>query len=93
MWAAGLGTSQIWGQALGMPLGLDRAASEIYGTGSTNPRNLSIWQPAADGGSRMSDGVGAEVKEKVAVIGSGNWGSVAAKLIAANARKHSDFHG
>ncbi|KAL9247935.1 hypothetical protein vseg_021310 [Gypsophila vaccaria] len=31
-------------------------------------------------------------KYKVAVIGSGNWGSVAAKLIATNTIKHNIFH-
>lgn len=36
----------------------------------------------------------AEVAEKykVAVIGSGNWGSVAAKLIASNTLNHNSFH-
>lgn len=32
-------------------------------------------------------------KEKIAVIGSGNWGSVAAKLLASNSRSLSQFHG
>lgn len=32
-------------------------------------------------------------KYKVAVLGSGNWGSVAAKLIASNTLKNNDFHG
>ncbi|CAI9752612.1 unnamed protein product [Fraxinus pennsylvanica] len=31
-------------------------------------------------------------KSKVTVVGSGNWGSVAAKLIASNTRKLSSFH-
>lgn len=31
-------------------------------------------------------------KEKIAVIGSGNWGSVAAKLLASNSRSLSQFH-
>uniref|UniRef100_A0A7C9CFK6 Glycerol-3-phosphate dehydrogenase [NAD(+)] n=1 Tax=Opuntia streptacantha TaxID=393608 RepID=A0A7C9CFK6_OPUST len=31
-------------------------------------------------------------KYKVAVLGSGNWGSVAAKLIASNTLKDNDFH-
>ncbi|KMS98217.1 hypothetical protein BVRB_4g094790 [Beta vulgaris subsp. vulgaris] len=36
----------------------------------------------------------AEVAEKykVAIVGSGNWGSVAAKLIASNTLKHNIFH-
>lgn len=32
-------------------------------------------------------------KSKVTVVGSGNWGSVAAKLIASNALKLNSFHG
>jgi glycerol-3-phosphate dehydrogenase (NAD+) len=30
---------------------------------------------------------------KVTIVGSGNWGSVAAKLIASNTIKLSNFHG
>lgn len=30
---------------------------------------------------------------KVAVIGSGNWGSVATKIVASNTIKQSIFHG
>lgn len=33
------------------------------------------------------------IKSKVTVVGSGNWGSVAAKLIASNTRKLSSFNG
>lgn len=32
-------------------------------------------------------------KSKVTVVGSGNWGSVAAKLIASNTLRLSSFHG
>lgn len=32
-------------------------------------------------------------KSRVTVVGSGNWGSVAAKLIASNTLKFSSFHG
>ncbi|KAF7117055.1 hypothetical protein RHSIM_RhsimUnG0005600 [Rhododendron simsii] len=32
-------------------------------------------------------------KSRVTVVGSGNWGSVAAKLIASNTLKLSSFHG
>ena len=32
-------------------------------------------------------------RSKVTVIGSGNWGSVAAKLIASNTLRLSSFHG
>lgn len=32
-------------------------------------------------------------KSKVTVIGSGNWGSVAAKLIGSNTLKLESFHG
>lgn len=33
------------------------------------------------------------LKSRVTVVGSGNWGSVAAKLIASNALKLPSFHG
>lgn len=33
------------------------------------------------------------VKSKVTVVGSGNWGSVAAKLIASNTLKIPSYHG
>lgn len=36
---------------------------------------------------------GATHRSKVTVIGSGNWGSVAAKLIASNTLRLSSFHG
>lgn len=32
-------------------------------------------------------------RSKVTVIGSGNWGSVASKLIASNTLRLSNFHG
>ena len=32
-------------------------------------------------------------KSRVTVVGSGNWGSVAAKLIASNTLKLNSFHG
>lgn len=35
----------------------------------------------------------ALTKSRVTVVGSGNWGSVAAKLIASNALKLPSFHG
>lgn len=34
-----------------------------------------------------------DLKSRVTVVGSGNWGSVAAKLIASNALKLPSFHG
>lgn len=42
--------------------------------------------------SHLSDD-GVSHKSKVTVIGSGNWGSVAAKLIASNAARLTSFHG
>lgn len=33
------------------------------------------------------------IRSRVTVIGSGNWGSVASKLIASNTIKMSNFHG
>lgn len=35
----------------------------------------------------------SSTKSKVAVVGSGNWGSVASKLIASNTLKIPSFHG
>ncbi|KAF8104323.1 hypothetical protein N665_0174s0009 [Sinapis alba] len=42
--------------------------------------------------SAMSPGANGDLKSKVTVVGSGNWGSVAAKLIASNALKLPSFH-
>ncbi|KAH6791026.1 NAD-dependent glycerol-3-phosphate dehydrogenase family protein [Perilla frutescens var. frutescens] len=39
-----------------------------------------------------ADGEMAPVKSRVTVVGSGNWGSVAAKLIASNTLKLNSFH-
>lgn len=47
---------------------------------------MSMRASPGDGERRMK-------KEKIAVIGSGNWGSVAAKLVATNALLNSCFHG
>lgn len=56
---------------------------------------MSTWAPFANGHAPVSngDGGGRARKEKIAVIGSGNWGSVAAKLVASNARSQACFHG
>lgn len=40
----------------------------------------------------MSPGANGDLKSRVTVVGSGNWGSVAAKLIASNALKLPSFH-
>ncbi|KAL0725101.1 hypothetical protein Bca4012_039700 [Brassica carinata] len=42
--------------------------------------------------SAMSPGANGDLKSRVTVVGSGNWGSVAAKLIASNALKLPSFH-
>ncbi|KAH0918627.1 hypothetical protein HID58_026287 [Brassica napus] len=42
--------------------------------------------------SAMSPGANGDFKSRVTVVGSGNWGSVAAKLIASNALKLPSFH-
>ncbi|XP_020082751.1 glycerol-3-phosphate dehydrogenase [NAD(+)]-like [Ananas comosus] len=53
-------------------------------------RGVSV---AVDGGGGSDRGATSEQSYgRVAVIGSGNWGSVAAKLIASNAAKHPMFH-
>lgn len=46
-----------------------------------------------EAGAMENAEVKAEELFRVAVIGSGNWGSVAAKLIASNTVKQSMFHG
>jgi len=52
---------------------------------------MSAWaMPSTNG---HGDGGDHTQKEKISVIGSGNWGSVAAKLVATNARSQSCFHG
>ena len=48
---------------------------------------------AADNNGVAFHDAGASNKSKVTVVGSGNWGSVAAKLIASNALKLPSFHG
>jgi len=60
------------------------------------PRGRSVGYDLIQSMSiRASPGNGEEKveKEKIAVIGSGNWGSVAAKLVARNALLNSRFHG
>lgn len=47
---------------------------------------------AADNNHVAFHDAGAPNKSKVTVVGSGNWGSVAAKLIASNTLKHPSFH-
>ncbi|CDP16627.1 unnamed protein product [Coffea canephora] len=47
---------------------------------------------AADNNSVAFHDAGASNKSKVTVVGSGNWGSVAAKLIASNTLKFPSFH-
>ncbi|KAL4193545.1 hypothetical protein AMTRI_Chr06g200070 [Amborella trichopoda] len=42
--------------------------------------------------SDMNSNCNGATQERVAVIGSGNWGSVASKLIASNTAKLSSFH-
>lgn len=39
------------------------------------------------------DQVGPPNKSRITIVGSGNWGSVAAKLIASNTLKLPSFHG
>ncbi|XP_031117667.1 glycerol-3-phosphate dehydrogenase [NAD(+)] isoform X1 [Ipomoea triloba] len=48
----------------------------------------------ADGNVSSGDAAGApdSIKSRVTVVGSGNWGSVAAKLIASNTLKLNSFH-
>jgi glycerol-3-phosphate dehydrogenase (NAD+) len=49
-------------------------------------------EAAAPHNNEFSNDEGAH-KSKVTVVGSGNWGSVAARLIASNTLKLSSFHG
>lgn len=51
---------------------------------------MSAWAIPSTNGN--GDGGDHAHKEKISVIGSGNWGSVAAKLVATNARSQSCFH-
>ncbi|KAL0424246.1 UNVERIFIED_CONTAM: Glycerol-3-phosphate dehydrogenase [NAD(+)] [Sesamum radiatum] len=52
-----------------------------------NNKSNSIATAVAGGGI-----IGAEMTTRVTVVGSGNWGSVAAKLIASNTLKLNSFH-
>ncbi|KAL0381774.1 UNVERIFIED_CONTAM: Glycerol-3-phosphate dehydrogenase [NAD(+)] [Sesamum angustifolium] len=52
-----------------------------------NNKSNSIAAAVAGGGI-----IGAEMTTRVTVVGSGNWGSVAAKLIASNTLKLNSFH-
>ncbi|KAE8648548.1 glycerol-3-phosphate dehydrogenase [NAD(+)] [Cucumis sativus] len=57
---------------------------------------IEALQRSSNGGSVRPDSHfsddGVSSKFKVTVVGSGNWGSVAAKLIASNAARLSSFH-
>lgn len=52
--------------------------------------HLSKMAPSVESESENSE---APIKSRVTVVGSGNWGSVAAKLIASNTLKLPSFHG
>lgn len=58
---------------------------------------LETQKPLLDGESdHNAAGAGSQtppVPSRVTVVGSGNWGSVAAKLIASNTLKLNSFHG
>lgn len=58
-------------------------APELQQDGETLPQNNNTYTSDHD----------ALHKTKVTVVGSGNWGSVAAKLIASNTLRLSSFHG
>ena len=53
-----------------------------------DPEQLPINSSSAYSMNRDDDG-----KDKVVVIGSGNWGTVTAKIIASNTVKLARFHG
>lgn len=75
--------------------GLEAVFSNIRSAGCDQFQSMSTWAPFANGHAQVSngDGGGHARKERIAVIGSGNWGSVAAKLVASNARSQACFHG
>lgn len=71
--------------------GLAAAALSNRAAGCDQVQSMSTWVPLANGHGN-GDGGGHARKERIAVIGSGNWGSVAAKLVASNARLQPCFH-
>jgi hypothetical protein len=72
--------------------GLEAVALGNRAAGCDQLQSMSTWAPLANGHGN-GDGGGHARKERIAVIGSGNWGSVAAKLVASNARSQPCFHG
>ncbi|KAG7604429.1 Glycerol-3-phosphate dehydrogenase [NAD(+)] 1 [Arabidopsis thaliana] len=52
----------------------------------------AAMSPALEKSRQGNGGCNDDSKSKVTVVGSGNWGSVAAKLIASNALKLPSFH-
>lgn len=75
--------------------GLEAAVLNIRSVGCNQLHSMTTWAPFAIGHGYHSDVRAGENtgKERIAVIGSGNWGSVAAKLVATNALSHENIHG
>ncbi|KAG0565971.1 hypothetical protein KC19_7G027800 [Ceratodon purpureus] len=75
-------------------IGLEVVVLKKRLAGCDQRQSMSTWAPFANGHGPVSngDGGGDARKERIAVIGSGNWGSVAAKLLASNARSQACFH-
>ncbi|KAK4426105.1 Glycerol-3-phosphate dehydrogenase [NAD(+)] 1, chloroplastic [Sesamum alatum] len=59
---------------------------------NNNNKSNSIAAVAGGGGGGTIGEEMTTVKSRVTVVGSGNWGSVAAKLIASNTLKLNSFH-
>ncbi|XP_024396515.1 glycerol-3-phosphate dehydrogenase [NAD(+)] isoform X2 [Physcomitrium patens] len=74
--------------------GLEAAVLNIRSVGCNQLHSMTTWAPFAIGHGYHSDVRAGENtgKERIAVIGSGNWGSVAAKLVATNALSHENIH-
>ena len=75
--------------------GLEAVAPSTRSAGCDRLRSMSTWAPFANGHVAVGNGdAGSHAgKDRIAVIGSGNWGSVAAKLVASGARSQACFHG
>ncbi|XP_013703011.2 glycerol-3-phosphate dehydrogenase [NAD(+)] 1, chloroplastic isoform X1 [Brassica napus] len=64
----------------------------IFLLSSSSSPSSSFFSSRFSSLSAMSPGANGDFKSRVTVVGSGNWGSVAAKLIASNALKLPSFH-
>lgn len=61
--------------------------------GAPPPQAEPVQEQAAAAAASQNNAHFSNYESKVTVVGSGNWGSVASKLIASNTLRLSSFHG